>query len=118
LLTVAQEIELICKEFGYKISFHFDDTLIGKGANGADMVILTTPELNVPDLPNLSVNTGAFNEMEPAMKAVNVMYADMAGPMNIPTQVPDGGITTVKEIRCSSGWNLRSQGLYLLSLPF
>ena len=117
-MTVAQEMEQICKEFGIKLGWHMDDTLIGKGLNGADSVILTMPELSVPDLPNLSINTAAFNEITPSMKAVNVMYADMAAPMNIPTPVPDGGITTVKEIRCSSGWNLRSQGLYLLSIPY
>ena len=117
-MTTAQAIETICKEFGCNVSWHFDDTLIGKGLNGADMVILTMPELSVPDLPNLAMNTGAFNEMQPSMKAVNVMYADMAAPMNIPTPVPDGGITTVKELRMSSAWNLRYQGLYLLSIPY
>jgi len=116
--TTAQTIENVAGEFGNKISWWMDDTLIGKGTGGADMVILTIPELEVPNLPGLTINTGAFNEMQPAMKAVNVMYADMAAPMKIPTPVPDGGITEVQEIRCSSGWNLRSAGLYLLSIPY
>ena len=117
-MSAAQAVESICKEFGNVISWWMDDTLIGKGAGGADMVILTIPELEVPDIPGLTINTGEFNELQPAMKAINVMYADMAAPMKIPTPVPDGGITEVQEIRCSSGWNLRGQGLYLLSIPY
>jgi len=116
--TTAQVIENVAKEFGNTISWWMDDTLIGKGQGASDMVILTVPEVEVPDMPGLMINTGAFNEMSPSMKAVNVMYADMAAPMKIPTPVPDGGITEVQEIRCSSGWNLRGAGLYLLSIPY
>jgi hypothetical protein len=78
-------------------------------------VILTIPEVEVPDLPG--INTNAFGEVSPSMKAVNIQYAAMAAPAEIPTPTEDGAITTVYENRISAGWSLRSQGLYILSIP-
>ena len=114
--TVGQTVESVLAEMGDTIEWHYDDTLIGKGAGGADAVIMTIPEVEVPSIPGL--NTNEFGEINPQMRAVNVMYADMAAPMKIPTPTPDGGITEVQELRCSSGWNLRPQGLYILSMPY
>ena len=114
--TTAQAIENISAEFGNTVEWNVDDTLINKGAGGtSDMVIITIPEIEEPTMA--TYNTGAFNSMMPNMKAVNIMYTDMAAPMKIPTPIPEG-ITEVLELRCSSGWNLRGQGLLLLSMPY
>lgn len=114
--TVGQVIQNVAAEMGDEVEWYYDDTLIGKGAGGADAVILTIPEIEVPSIPG--INTNEFGDINPHNRSVNTMYADMAAPMKIPTPTPDGGITEVQEIRCSSGWNLRPQGLYILSMPY
>jgi hypothetical protein len=106
----------VAKEAGDEVEYYYDDTLIGKGAGGADMVILTIPEIEQPDMPG--INTNVFGDIQPATKAVNLQYADMAAPMKIPTPIPDGAITEVQQLRITSGWCIRPQGLYLLSLPY
>jgi hypothetical protein len=113
--TTANVAQEQMKEAGDDLVWYFDDTLIGKGAAGADAVILTIPEVEVPDIPG--INTNVFGEMSPAMKAVNLQYAAMAAPIEIPTPTEDGAITTVYENRITSGWNVRGAGLYILSIP-
>ena len=98
------------------VVWYYDDTLIGKGASGADLVILTTPEVNVPAIRG--INTDEFGNVKPHMKAVNLMYTDMAAPMKIPTPIPDGAIEEVHKIRVTCGWCVRPEALFLLSLPY
>lgn len=114
--TTAEVIQKIAEEAGDLVEWYYDDTLIGKGAGGADAIILTIPEIEQPDVPG--INTNVFPTLNPNLKGVNLMYADMAAPMKIPTPTPDGGITEVQELRVSSGWCVRPQGLYILSMPY
>jgi len=115
--TAAQVIQDTASTNGDTFEWYFDDTLIGKGAGGADAVLLTMPEIETPDIEG--INTNVFgSDMSPQMKAVNVMYADMAAPMKIPTPTPDGAVTEVQELRTTSGWNLRGQGITVISMPY
>lgn len=114
--TVGQEVQNIVGEAAGDIEYYYDDTLIGKGIGGSDAIILTVPEIEVPSMQG--INTNEFGKLQPSIQDVNAMYSDMAAPMKIPTPVPDGGITEVQELRCTSGWNLRPQGLYILNLPY
>lgn len=115
--TTGQAIQNVVTEMGDEIEWHYDDTLIGKGAGGADAIILTIPEVEVPSVEG--INTNEFgSEFQPQMRGVNLMYADMAAPKKIPTPTPDGAITEVQELRCSSGWNVRPQGLTVISMPY
>lgn len=115
--TIATAVEEINKAVGVReIVWAFDDTLIGQGAGGSDMVILCAPEVSVPETSG--VDTGEFNELKPSTTAVNVLYTDVPAPIKIQTPIPDGGITQVLEMRATSGWNWRPQGLSLLSMPF
>ncbi|PFW54759.1 DUF2184 domain-containing protein, partial [Bacillus sp. AFS075960] len=82
---------------------------------GSDAVILTIPEIEKPDIPG--INTNVFADVNPNMKAVNLMYADAAAPIKIPTPIPDGGITEVQELRVTSGWGVRPEGITILSMP-
>ena len=115
--TFAEVVRGTLGDNGDTFEWHFDDTLIGQASGGNDAVLLTIPEIEVPDLPG-SFNTNAFGDMKPSMKAVNLMYMDQAAPMKIPTPIPDGGITQIYELRITSGWNIRPQGLYILSMPY
>jgi hypothetical protein len=115
--TIAEVIKGTLTESGDQFEWYFDDTLIGQGAGGNDIVLLTMPEIEAPDFPG--INTNIFgSDIRPQLKAVNLMYADMDAPMKIPTPTPDGAITQIYELRITSGWGIRPQGLYLLSMPY
>lgn len=115
--TTGTMIKDIVGADGSTFDWVFDDTLISKGANGSDVVLLTIPEIELPR--QTPINTNVFGaSMTPQMRAVNTMYADMAAPIEISTPVPDDAISTVYQLRITSGWNLRPQGLYILDLPY
>ena len=114
--TTAEVVNATARENGDTVEWYYDDTLIGKGAGGSDAVIMTIPEIDQPDIAG--INTNVFASVNPNMKAVNVQYADMAAPMKIPTPTPDGAITEVQELRISSGWGIRPQGLFILNMPY
>ncbi len=114
--TVAEAMQKVAEEAGDSIEWYYDDTLIGKGSGGSDMVIMTIPEVEIPDIGG--INTNEFGKVNPSTKAVNVMYSDVAAPIKIQTPIPDGGITQVLEMRATSGWCWRPQGLTLLSMPY
>ncbi|WP_336240448.1 hypothetical protein [Citrobacter werkmanii] len=100
-----------------QIAFCADDTLIGKGAGGADLIMISNPELQVPEGQG-NINTNIFATLTPNQQAVNMMFTDVAAPTEIPSPMPDGGITTLYTERSTPGWNLRSEGLTLLSAKY
>lgn len=104
------------EDFGDKLEWCFDDTLIGKGASGDDMMVMTIPEIETPRIPG--INTGMFNEVKPALNDINLMYADLAIPVKIQSPMPNAAIREVQEIRVTAGWNARGAGIYLLSIPY
>lgn len=113
--SVAGVVENILKSAGDEVEFYYDDTLQGKGAGGADMVVISIPEIE--ELRDFKINTNEFSELMPSISDVNAMYTDMPAPRKISTPIPDGGINERYEIRITSGWNLRPEGLYLVSIP-
>lgn len=102
---------------GDNVYFCQDDTLIGKGAGGTDLIIVTNPEIVVPEARQ-DINTNIFATLMPNQKAVNVMFCDVAAPTEIPSPMPDGGITTLYTMRSTPGWNFRSEGVTLLSAKY
>lgn len=113
--TTAQAMREIAKEFGYELEFAFDDTLIGKGAAGADAVLLAVPEVRVPTIEG--INTNVFNTLSPNLIAATMQYADMAAPVEITTPIVDG-LNVTSELRISSGWCPRPQAITIISIPY
>lgn len=114
--TTADVVQQVSSAAGYPVEWFYDDTLIGKGAGGNDLVLVSMPEIEVPTIDEF--NTDEFGNVQPHLNAVNLMYTDMAAPMKIPTPIPDGAITEVQRLRASCGWCVRPQGLYLLNMPY
>lgn len=116
--TVGTMITRIARDAsGDEIIFCQDDTLIGKGAGGTDLIIITNPVLEVPEARQ-SISTNIFSTLAPNQQAVNVMYCDVAAPTEIPSPMPDGGMTTLYTMRSTPGWNLRPEGVTLLSAAY
>ena len=114
--STAGVLQGILERNGDTCEFYYDDTLEGKGAGGSDMVIITIPEIR--KLHNYDINTNDFADLMPSIDDVNTMYTDMPAPRKISTPIPDGGINERYEIRITSGWNLRPELLFLISMPY
>lgn len=113
--TVGTMVKNIAGEAsGDDVIFAADDTLIGKGESGSDMIIITNPEIVVPESRS-SINTNIFATLVPNQQAINVMFTDVAAPTEIPSPMPDGGLTTLYTMRATPGWNFRPEGITLLS---
>jgi hypothetical protein len=116
--TIGGIVKTIAGEAsGDSVIFSQDDTLIGKGAGGTDLIIVTNPELVVPEARQ-DLNTNIFATLTPNQQAVNVMFCDMAAPTEIPSPMPDGGLTTLYTMRSTPGWNFRPDGVTLLSAKY
>ena len=115
--TIGSAIEeVLLAASGDGVVWGFDDTLIGKGSGGTDAIIITMPEIDVPDIGG--INTNEFGHVQPSTKAVNVLYTDVPAPIKIQTPIPDGGVTQVLEMRATSGWCWRPQAITILSAPY
>lgn len=101
---------------GDLLTWTYDDTLIGKGANGTDLVIVAMPEVDKP--AGRVVNTNIFASMMPASKVCLTQYCDMAAPREIISPLARGATDMLQEWRISSGWAPRSQALRLISMQY
>ena len=115
--TTAEVVKTVAQEAGDVIEWYYDDTLIGQGPGGTDAIIITIPEIERPVIPG--INTNVFGaEMEPTTTAVNVMYNDVAAPIKIATPTPDGAVTELYELRSTSGWCWRPQGVTVVGMNY
>lgn len=101
---------------GDKLNWVYDDTLIGKGAAGADLVILDMPKLAPTSAP--SWNTNAAAGIAPNNETCITQYADMAAPKEILSPGPRGMTDVLMEQRVTSGWAPRSAALTLISMVY
>lgn len=101
---------------GDKVIWCYDDTLINQGANGADAVLMVMPEVSQPQGAN--PNTNEFGKLANGMYMNTIMYADMAAPREIPTPLAGGAIDVLSEIRISSGWAVRGEGVVIISMQY
>jgi hypothetical protein len=102
---------------GDDVTFAADDTLIGQGAGGTDAILLIAPELKI-NTANARMNTNVFASLAPNQTATSLMLCDVAAPTEVPSPIPDGGITTLYTMRSTSGWCIRPEALTILSASF
>ena len=98
------------------LEWTYDDTLIGKGAGGNDLIIITIPEVKKP--VGGKINTNEFAQLSPGLEACNIQLCDMAAPREIPTPLPGGAIDVLSELRITSGWGVRPEAITLLSVQY
>jgi hypothetical protein len=114
--TTAEMVSMVAGGSGDKIEWVYDDTLIGKGAGGADAIIITMPEVQKPQ--GAVVNTNEFANLTPSTVACNLMYADMPAPREIPTPLAGGAVDILSEMRVTSGWSVRPETLTIVSMQY
>lgn len=111
--TVEVMVKKILEENGDFIEFGYDDSLIGQGAGGTDAVIFSMPELKRPE--GSAWNTNEFGKLTPGFRDCVTQYANRMAPLEIPTQIPNGGTHILSEIRTTCGWVTRPEAVTVLS---
>jgi hypothetical protein len=114
--TTAGVIKDVLGWNGDNIDWVYDDTLIGKGAGGVDAIIITIPEVKKPGVDK--INTNEFANLAPGLAACNLQLCDMAAPREIPTPLPGGAIDVLAELRITSGWGVRPEGITIISAQY
>ena len=114
--TTAGVIKNILEENEDNILWTYDDTLIGKGQGGTDLVILTMPEIEKPMQPG--INTNEFAGLAPGNDVGSTMYADMAAPMEITSPMAGGATDVLSQLRATSGWGVRPETILLMSMQY
>jgi len=98
------------------IEFCYDDTLIGQGTGGTDLVILIMPEIDPHQQQPLDTNL--FAKLTQGFNDNSLLYTDVVAPIEIPTPLPAGAIDILTEMRASPGWVVRPETLQLISMPY
>lgn len=99
---------------GDTLVWAYDDTLIGKGAGGTDAVLIVLPEIANPQ--GGPVNTNEFAKLKPGLAANTLQLADRPAPSEIITPLAGGATDVVSELRVTSGWALRPEGVRVISM--
>lgn len=114
--SVKGMLEDVARWNGDSVTWSYDDTLIGQGAGGADVILCVMPEIETPR--NAGLNTNEFGKLTPGFKDCVVMYSDVAAPTEIPTPLAGGVTDTLSEMRVSPGWAVRPEAVTILSLQY
>lgn len=101
---------------GDEVIWSYDDTLIGKGANGSDAVLIVMPEVQTPTRPQL--NTNKFAELAPGQQAMLLQIMDMQAPREITVPLALGAVSTLYELSATSGWAFRPEGVTVVSMVY
>lgn len=104
--------EDILKAAGDKMTWNYDDTLIGQGAGGTDLVIITCPEISKPPTDG----TNAFAGLMPGYDITAIQMQDRPAPTEITAPLPGGAVDVLSEMRITSGWGIRPEAIQLISI--
>ena len=111
-------VKLVAETHDDNIKWCADDTLIGAGAGGNDLIIIVMPEIDVLDADN-EIDTNVFgNDLTPGMRETTAMYTDMVAPREITTPIAGGAVDVLSEHRITSGWAVRPEAVTLLSAQY
>ena len=116
--STAGTLKHILMDNGDELTWAYDDTLQGAGANSnVDIVIIAMPEVEKPAGP-APVNTNEFAKLAPGNPVCLTQYCDMAAPREIISPLAGGATDFVMEWRITSGWAPRFQAITLVSMTY
>lgn len=93
-----------------------DDTLLGQGAGGTDAIILTIPEIEVPE--GRIFNTNEFARLAPNLTASNLQFINSPAPIEILSPIESGRTDFLTEMRLTSGWSVRQEAITIVSAQY
>lgn len=103
---------------GDRLSWSYDDTLIGAGPSGTDIVLIIMPEVAKPAEQSRQVNTNIFGDLAPGNPTCTTQYADMAAPTEIMSPMAGGKTDFMTEWRVTPGWVVRGQAVHIVYMPY
>lgn len=115
-MSTAGTLKEILMMNGDKLTWAYDDSLIGQGANGNDAVLLVMPEVTKP--AGATINTNEFAKLAPGNSTNTTMYCDMPAPREIVSPMPGGKTDFMLEWRTSSGWAPRGTAVTIISMQY
>ena len=115
--STAGMVKFVAESNEDDIKWVADDTLIGKGAGGNDLIVIAMPEIEVPKSAG-QINTNVFAGITPGFLECTKMYTDMVAPREITTPIPGGAVDVLSENHITSGWGVRPEGITLLSAQY
>lgn len=115
--STAGVVKLVAQVMGDIVKWNADDTLIGKGSGGTDLIMFVMPELEKVEGDG-QINTNIFANITPNMPDNVTMYTDMVAPMEITVPQAQGKVDVMSQHRISAGWPLRGEAITLLSAAF
>ena len=113
--TTAGMVKDVAGLNGDVVEWVYDDTLIGQGSGGTDLMIINMPEVKKP---SQRINTNEFALLSPGLLACTLQYVDVPAPIEIPTPLAGGAIDIQFEMRATSGWAVRPETVTLISLAW
>lgn len=115
--TIAGMVKETLMANGDQILWVYDDTLIGQGTNGTDVILLVMPQVTKPT--GTPIDTNIFASMQPSFQDCTKMYCDMAAPMEIMNPAIGLGMTNfLTELRVTSGWSVRPEAVTIISASY
>lgn len=114
--STAGLVKEVAEMNGDEITWAYDDTLKGKGANGTDAILIVMTEVEKPN--GGKINTNEFAKLAPGLDACTLQLCDMAAPREIPTPIPGGAIDILSEWRITSGWGVRPEAVTVISMLY
>jgi len=99
-----------------QFTWSYDDTLIGQGAGGNDLIVIVMPEVEKPESPGW--NTNEFAKLAPGLEACTLQLCDMAAPRELPVPLAGGAVDVLSELRLTPGWGVRGEAITLLSVQY
>jgi hypothetical protein len=115
-VTTAELVNIVASANGNQIEWGYDDSLIGKGPNGTDVVVFAMTEVHTPKAAKW--NTNIWATIKPGLEACTMMYCDRSAPTEIPTPLPGGGTDVVSEFRITPGWGIRPEAIEILYMVY
>ena len=98
------------------LTWCYDDSLQGAGANGADLILIAMPEVEVDS--GGTIDTNVFATLQPNNPTCLTQYADMAAPREIISPLAGGATDVLTEWRITPGWAPRGQALVIVSAVY
>ena len=99
------------------IEFVIDDSLQNAGGAGIDYVMISIPEVKTQVIAG-GLDVNAFGTLAPNLASSNIMLTRNMVPTEYITPNENGGMNTMYESFCTSGWAIRPEATVRISMPY
>jgi len=114
--TIKEAVNNIVELNGDTVEWVYDDTLIGKGANGYDAVLIALPEIEKPG--GYEIDTNEFAKVQPGIADTIVQLCDVTAPVEKYAPIAQDSTSLIMQMLLTSGWVIRPECLTIQSVQY